>query len=73
MAQNQAHMGDIVGITVGLLKGQKGTVIGLRADSNQCFVRIAKDNDPDDFMDYEYGGAELKLIDCYHMGVITSG
>ncbi len=71
MAQNQAHLGDIVGITVGRLKDQQGIIRGLRANSNQCLVRITIDNDPNDFVDYEYGGAELKLIDCYHMGIIT--
>ena len=71
MAQNQAHMGDVVSPTVGELKGQEGTVTGLRFDSNQCMVRIATD-DPTLFRYRNYDGAELKLIDCYHMGVITS-
>ncbi len=65
MAQNQAHMGDIVGISVGWLKGQQGTITGLRVNSNRCMVSIAKVN-------YEYDGTELKLIECVHLGVTTS-
>ena len=65
-------MGDIVSISVGDMKGQKGTITGLRIYSNRCMVRIAIDNDPTNFVDWDYDGAELKLIECYHMGVATS-
>lgn len=72
MAQHQAHIGDIVGISVGELKGQQGTIAGLNInDNNHCMVRIAPEDDPTDYRDYQYNGSELKLIKCHHMGVIT--
>ncbi len=73
---NQAHIGDIVGITVGELKGQEGTIVALGSNGNRCIVRIAPDDDEWSFdenahADYPYDGAELKLIECYHMGITT--
>ncbi|KKN78122.1 hypothetical protein LCGC14_0353490 [marine sediment metagenome] len=72
MAQNQAHIGDTVGVVVGELKGQQGTIVAFRINDNRCMVRIAADHDPNDYFDYQYHGTELKLLDCHHMGVITS-
>ena len=71
MAQNQAHIGDIVSIITGELKGHEGTIVALGNNGNRCMVRIAPDDDPNAHADYQYDGAELKLIDCHHMGITT--
>ncbi len=72
MAQNKAHLGDIVSITVGDLKGQQGTVIALRLTDNHCLVTIPQENDPTKHNDYDYAGHEIELIECKHQGVILS-
>lgn len=71
MAQNPAHLGDIVRVTVGELKGQEGTIVSLRLSDNRCEVRIATEDDPTLFVNYQYDGHEITLIECKHEGVIT--
>ncbi len=72
MAQNQAHMGDIVSIATGELAGMHGIITALRLNDNRCVVSISDTNGvPPDHTDYQYDGTELKLIMCYHMGIIT--
>lgn len=72
MAEKIAHMGDIVGVVVGELKGQQGTIVALRINDNRCMVRIVPEDDPNDYIDYQYHGTELKVISCHHMGIMTS-
>ena len=72
MAQNQAHMGDIVSPTVGELAGLHGRITALRLNDNRCMVRISDIRYvPVAHIDCQYDGAELKLIDCHHMGITT--
>lgn len=69
MAQNQAHIGDTVSPVVGDFKGEHGKIVALRDGSNRCMVRLSEDGDPNHCIDVQYDGNDLKLIDCYHMGV----
>ncbi len=71
MAQNQAHIGDIVSPIYGEFAGKEGQIIALGSLTNRCMVRIPKDANPTDQYEYTYIGSELKLIECYHMGIIT--
>ncbi len=71
MAQNQAHIGDTVSPIYGEFAGKQGKIIALGSLTNRCMIRIPKDANPVDEYTYEYIGSELKLIECYHMGINT--
>ena len=73
MAQNKAHLGDIVSPTVGELKGEHGTIVAVRMRDNRCEVRIATEDNPNFFVNYQYDGDEIELIKCIHQGVILNG
>lgn len=72
MVQNKAHLGDIVSPTVGELKGEHGTIVAVRMSDNRCQIRIAPEDDPTNYQDYQYAGDEIELIECKHQGVILS-
>jgi len=73
MAQNQAHMGDIVSPTVGELAGLHGIITALRLNDNRCTVSISDINYvPTRHVDQQYDGSELKLVECYHPKVTTN-
>ena len=68
---NQAHLGDIVCVTLDKLKDHEGIVVAIRIQDNHYQVRVATD-DPTLFRYREYSGDEIELIECNHQTAILN-